>query len=336
MVASATERRLPAMAPARTNDDQRPERQVAEVPGARPRAPARTRRRPATNATKCQYVRKEHRGLAPVPVDERPDEHPRHREEQHVSAADDSGRHDRLGLEVDPECQREPQEVVRDAREEGVGDEQMECLHGFVILPDRLKEGCTRTRWRVPITIADLPEAAASASLRLRDELLAILGVDLVSAWLHGGTTFADRSVRPGDLDICAVIANVAPDERTPRTWRADPGSRRAASTPLRSRSLANPASSSTRCTCSRTRSVAAGSRRARSRRTVERQAGRSIAPIGWRVSTSSSMGVHPRSSSLPRRPRSSAAPWTASSSISSGTSTRATPPIPTRRPTRS
>ena len=76
------------------------------------------------------------------------------------------------------------------------------------------------------ITIADLPEAAASASLRLRDELLAILGADLVSAWLHGGTTFADRPARPGDLDICAVIANVAPDERTPRAWRRDPGSR--------------------------------------------------------------------------------------------------------------
>jgi hypothetical protein len=55
---------------------------------------------------------------------------------------------------------------------------------------------------------------------------LAILGEDLVSAWVHGGTTFADRPVRPGDLDICAVISNVAPEERTPRTWRRDPASR--------------------------------------------------------------------------------------------------------------
>jgi hypothetical protein len=74
--------------------------------------------------------------------------------------------------------------------------------------------------------IDDLPEAAASASLRLRHELLAILGADLVGAWLHGGTTFVDRPAQPGDLDICAVIANVAPDERTPRTWRRDPGSK--------------------------------------------------------------------------------------------------------------
>jgi hypothetical protein len=71
-----------------------------------------------------------------------------------------------------------------------------------------------------------LPEVAAVASLRLRDELLAILGTDLVGAWLHGGTTFADRPARPGDLDICAVIASVEPDERTPHAWRADPASR--------------------------------------------------------------------------------------------------------------
>jgi hypothetical protein len=76
------------------------------------------------------------------------------------------------------------------------------------------------------ISINDLPDAAAAASLRLRDELLAILGDDLVAVWLHGGTTFADRPARPGDLDICAVIANVAPNERTPRGWRNDPRSR--------------------------------------------------------------------------------------------------------------
>lgn len=76
------------------------------------------------------------------------------------------------------------------------------------------------------IRMVDLPDVAASASLRLRDELLAILGADLVGAWLHGGTTFADRPALPGDLDICVVIASVAPNERTPRAWRADPGSK--------------------------------------------------------------------------------------------------------------
>jgi hypothetical protein len=76
------------------------------------------------------------------------------------------------------------------------------------------------------VSIDDLPETAATASLRLRDELLAILGPDLVGAWLHGGTTFADRPDRPGDLDICAVSASASPNERSPRAWRADPGSR--------------------------------------------------------------------------------------------------------------
>jgi hypothetical protein len=72
----------------------------------------------------------------------------------------------------------------------------------------------------------DLPEVAGAASMRFRDELVAILGADLVGAWLHGGTTFPDRPARPGDLDICAVIANVSPNERLPRAWRADPESR--------------------------------------------------------------------------------------------------------------
>jgi hypothetical protein len=78
----------------------------------------------------------------------------------------------------------------------------------------------------VSIAIDVLPPVAASAGLRLRDELLAILGGDLVGMWLHGGTTFRDRPARLGDLDICAVIATAAPNERTPRRWRADAGSR--------------------------------------------------------------------------------------------------------------
>jgi Domain of unknown function (DUF4111) len=44
--------------------------------------------------------------------------------------------------------------------------------------------------------------------------------------WLHGGTTFADRPARPGDLDVCAIISHATPEERSPRRWRADPESR--------------------------------------------------------------------------------------------------------------
>jgi Domain of unknown function (DUF4111) len=75
-------------------------------------------------------------------------------------------------------------------------------------------------------SLDDLPPAAVAASVGLRDELLRILGDDLVGMWVHGGTTFADRPVRPGDVDVGAVVSNVAPDERLPRRWRADPASR--------------------------------------------------------------------------------------------------------------
>jgi hypothetical protein len=76
------------------------------------------------------------------------------------------------------------------------------------------------------VSLDDLPRPAAESGLRLRDELLAILGDDLVGAWLHGGTTFADRPTVQGDVDICAVISELQPTERVPAAWRADPGSR--------------------------------------------------------------------------------------------------------------
>jgi hypothetical protein len=75
------------------------------------------------------------------------------------------------------------------------------------------------------VSIDDLPPTAAAASLRLRDAVLHVLGDDLVAMWLHGGTTFADRPLRPGDLDIAGVLRQVAPDERRPSRWRTDPGS---------------------------------------------------------------------------------------------------------------
>ena len=76
------------------------------------------------------------------------------------------------------------------------------------------------------ISIDQLPQIAASASTQLRDELTGIFGSDLIGVWLHGGTTFRDRSRRLGDLDICVVIAHAAPNERDPDRWRNDPASR--------------------------------------------------------------------------------------------------------------
>lgn len=76
------------------------------------------------------------------------------------------------------------------------------------------------------LTIDHLPERAATLSRRVRDQLLAILGDDLTSLWLHGGTTFADRPEIPGDLDIAGVIRAVTPEERHISQWRDDPQSR--------------------------------------------------------------------------------------------------------------
>ena len=76
------------------------------------------------------------------------------------------------------------------------------------------------------LPLSDLPDLAARAGVRLRDEVLAVVGGDLVAVWVHGGTTFSDRPRRTGDLDVCAVIANVSADERRPAIWRTDPTSR--------------------------------------------------------------------------------------------------------------
>jgi Aminoglycoside adenylyltransferase, C-terminal domain len=78
----------------------------------------------------------------------------------------------------------------------------------------------------VTVSIDEIPKAAATASFELRNALLDILGDDLVAMWLHGGTTFVDRSARPIDLDVCVIVANVPQIERSPRAWRADPNSR--------------------------------------------------------------------------------------------------------------
>ena len=76
------------------------------------------------------------------------------------------------------------------------------------------------------ISIEALPERAAVAGQRLRDELAVVMGDDLVAVWVYGGTTFPDRPLRTGDLDVCAVVTNVADDERDPRIWREDPTAR--------------------------------------------------------------------------------------------------------------
>jgi hypothetical protein len=64
--------------------------------------------------------------------------------------------------------------------------------------------------------LASLPPAARDAWLRLRDELLAILGEDLVAIWAYGSVIGADRPTRAADLDT-HVIVRYRPDAATAR-----------------------------------------------------------------------------------------------------------------------
>jgi Domain of unknown function (DUF4111) len=68
----------------------------------------------------------------------------------------------------------------------------------------------------VSVSLDEIPEGPRIAWVRLRDELQAILGNDLVALWAHGGTTFPDLPRRMGDLDTYAVVDR-PPDEETVR-----------------------------------------------------------------------------------------------------------------------
>lgn len=76
------------------------------------------------------------------------------------------------------------------------------------------------------IPISDLPPVAAAAAQYFSDLLIPILGDDLLSVFVHGGTTFPDRPEVPGDLDLGVVVASVSPDERDPGRWHKHPASR--------------------------------------------------------------------------------------------------------------
>jgi hypothetical protein len=60
----------------------------------------------------------------------------------------------------------------------------------------------------------DVPELARTAWTRLRDELLSILGDELVAIWAYGSVIGSDRPRRPADLDT-HVIVRRRPDAPT-------------------------------------------------------------------------------------------------------------------------
>jgi hypothetical protein len=66
------------------------------------------------------------------------------------------------------------------------------------------------------VLIDDLPEGARIAWLRLRDELHAILGEDLVAIWAYGSTIAPAPPLRPADLDTHVIVMR-RPDAQTAR-----------------------------------------------------------------------------------------------------------------------
>jgi hypothetical protein len=65
-----------------------------------------------------------------------------------------------------------------------------------------------------------VPEGAQIAWMRLRDQLHAILGDDLVAIWAHGGTIAPDAPPHAADLDTYVIVAR-RPDDPTIRRVEA-------------------------------------------------------------------------------------------------------------------
>jgi hypothetical protein len=63
------------------------------------------------------------------------------------------------------------------------------------------------------VPLEQLPEVARLAWTRLHEELLAILGDDLIAIWAYGGTTAIDGPPRSADLDTYVILRR-SPDPR--------------------------------------------------------------------------------------------------------------------------
>ncbi|MDQ2934172.1 MAG: DUF4111 domain-containing protein [Chloroflexota bacterium] len=66
------------------------------------------------------------------------------------------------------------------------------------------------------VPLEQLPEVPRLAWTRLRDELLVILGDDLIAVWGYGGTTAVDGPPRSADLDTYVIVRRSL-DTRTAR-----------------------------------------------------------------------------------------------------------------------
>ena len=70
------------------------------------------------------------------------------------------------------------------------------------------------------VPIEHVPESARDAWTRLRDELVTILGDDLIAMWAYGGTISAAAGAPRGDLDTFVVVGGPV-DEQTARAIEA-------------------------------------------------------------------------------------------------------------------
>jgi hypothetical protein len=66
------------------------------------------------------------------------------------------------------------------------------------------------------INLEDVPAAARTAWIGLRDELLDILGDELVAIWAYGSVAGSDGPHRPADLDTHVILGR-GPDAQTAR-----------------------------------------------------------------------------------------------------------------------
>jgi hypothetical protein len=63
------------------------------------------------------------------------------------------------------------------------------------------------------VPLDQLPDVARFSWTRLRDDLIAILGEDLIAMWAYGGTTAVEEIPRSGDLDTYVILRR-CPDSR--------------------------------------------------------------------------------------------------------------------------
>jgi hypothetical protein len=122
----------PQVADHRAGEDQRHEDPEVEVAQAEQMLAVDDRVLHQRRAVQHERAdRREHqRAALAVTIDERAEHHPEQRREHGESATDHRRGQHRFGLEIHPERDREPQEAVHHAADQGVDEQLVERAHG--------------------------------------------------------------------------------------------------------------------------------------------------------------------------------------------------------------